>query len=96
MIHVTDAVAANIFCMNYEGEFRGEAFEIGTGESLSLNEVRDIVHAYFPETAFDYHPPRLGDVKETLADVASIKDYGWEPSVSLVYGIHECFEGLIK
>jgi len=96
MIHVKDVIAANIFCMNYKDKFNGEMFEIGTGENLSLNEIKDIVCAYFPETTFDWKPSRLGDVEETLANIDNIGDYGWEPSVSLVYGIHECFERLIK
>tara|TARA_R110002020_G_scaffold421418_4_gene630522 strand:- start:11956 stop:12837 length:882 start_codon:yes stop_codon:yes gene_type:complete len=94
MIHVDDAVDANIFCMNYNQQFEGDVLEIGTGKNISLNEVRDIVCEYFPGLQFDSLPPRLGDVRETLANLEPAALYGWNPAISLRAGIHECFERL--
>jgi nucleoside-diphosphate-sugar epimerase len=94
MVHVDDAVSANIFCMDYSDRFNGEVFEIGTGKNISLNQVKDIVVEYFPEVEFEYHPPRLGDVEQTLANLEAATAYGWQPSISLRMGIRECFERL--
>jgi len=94
MVHVKDAISANIFCMNFKENFNGAIFEIGTGHNISLNEVKDIVLEYFPDIEFDSRPERLGDVKETLAQLAPIHQCGWGPSITLNTGIRECFERL--
>jgi len=91
MVHVDDAVAANLFCMNYGGSFNGSVFEVGTGTNISLNEVREIVEEYFPHVKFDLRPPRAGDVRETLADTRAIESHGWTPTITLEDGIRACF-----
>jgi UDP-glucose 4-epimerase len=94
MVHVEDAISANIFCMNFKENFNGAVFEIGTGQNISINEVKDIVLEYFPDIEFDSRPPRPGDVKETLAQLGPIDRCGWHPSITLNTGIRECFERL--
>ena len=43
MLHVSDAVRANVFAMNRKEKFNGESYDIGTGENISLNELKEIV-----------------------------------------------------
>ena len=95
MIHVSDVVDANIFAMNYEKRFDGAVFDIGTGENISLNEIKDIVQAHH-EVEFDYAPPRDGDVLETRANTHKLKKIGWCHSISIQDGIASCFENLKK
>ena len=92
MAHITDIVSANIFAMEYKDEFKGQHYDVGTGDNISLNEVKDIVLEYHPDVVFEYRPPRSGDVLETKADITPLQAIGWFPSVSIEDGIRECFD----
>ena len=96
MAHKLDVVSANIFCMNYDGEFGGTHYDIGTGDNISLNEMKEIVQSSFPKVVFDYTPPREGDVLCTKADISKIGDTGWVPKHNILEGIAECFVLLKK
>lgn len=92
MAHRDDVVSANIFAMEYEGEFAGQNFDVGTGANISLNEMKGIVHNHFPDVKFDYVDERKGDVMITKANMQPLKDLGWEPKVDIKQGISKCFE----
>jgi nucleoside-diphosphate-sugar epimerase len=92
MLHVKDAVSANIFAMEYSSKFNGQSFDVGTGDNISLNEVKDIVNKHSPSVAFDYIEERMGDVMVTLADSSKLKELGWQTEVSIIDGIDSCFE----
>jgi UDP-glucose 4-epimerase len=91
MLHVLDAVSANVFCMNYESRFGGRKFDTATGENISLNEIREIVKQYHPDVIFDRVPERKGDVRETKAVTWPLKELGWVAEVAIIPGIHSCF-----
>ena len=78
--------------MEYEGSFGGKHFDVGTGDNISLNEMKDIVNTHFPEVKFDYVEDRAGDVLVTKANMQPLKDLGWEPKVQIKSGISRCFE----
>ncbi len=92
MAHIEDIVSANIFAMEYTDQFMGRNYDVGTGNNISLNEVKDIVLEYHPYVEFEYRPPRSGDVLETKADIAPLRAIGWSPSVPIRDGIKECFD----
>ena len=92
MAHKDDIVAANIFAMEYEGKFSGQHFDVGTGDNISLNEMKDIVNGHFPDVQFDYVEDRKGDVLLTKADMSRLKELGWQPERGIKEGISECFE----
>lgn len=94
MLHVSDAVSANIFAMNREENFNGESYDIGTGSNISLNEVKKIVQKYFPNVEFKYIENRKGDVMRTCANASKMKDLGWSTKVQIHDGINKCFEEL--
>tara|TARA_R100000008_G_scaffold86665_1_gene80749 strand:+ start:2105 stop:2980 length:876 start_codon:yes stop_codon:yes gene_type:complete len=91
MLHVSDAVRANIFCMEYEGKFGGQHFDTGTGHNISLNEIKNIVLSKHSDVEFDYVPPRPGDVMLTKANTLPFNNLGWHTKVSIQSGIKECF-----
>ena len=91
MIHVDDVISANVFALDYEGRFDGAVYDIGTGDNISLNEIKDIVKTYH-DIEFDYTAPRDGDVLETRANTEKLKSIGWEHSISIKDGIHSCFK----
>ena len=94
MAHKFDVVAANIFAMEYEGEFGGRSFDVGTGDNISLNEMKGIVNGHFPDVQFDYVDERKGDVLLTKADISPLKELGWAPRFSIEDGISKCFRSL--
>ena len=94
MLHVNDAVSANVFAMNYDGLFAGKSFDVGTGDNISLNEVIQIIHAHFPEVEFEKRPPRKGDVLLTRAKTSDLKKLGWKTTIDINSGINSCFKQL--
>ena len=90
MVHVDDVVSANIHCMEYAERFDGKVFDVGTGDNISLNEVKEVVQLYH-DVEFEYRPPRPGEVEETRADTSQLAEYGWQTSVGIPEGMHRCF-----
>lgn len=92
MAHLLDVVSANIFCMNYENNFNGSVYDVGTGTNISLNEIKQIVSSKDPSINFEYVDPRPGDVFETLANMEPLRKIGWVPCIELKEGVEKCFE----
>ena len=96
MANLEDVVSANVFAMNYKGNFDGCYFDVGTGDNISLNEMREIVKKHIPSVIFDYVEERKGDVHTTKADISALLKLGWSPKVKIRDGINECFINLKK
>lgn len=94
MAHVTDVVAANIFCMENIEKLSGMVFDVGTGENISLNDMKSIVNKVFPTVQFDFRAPRPGEVEVTKADFEKFNKFGWKAKVDINTGINECFQQL--
>ena len=96
MLHVNDAVSANLFAMEYDGVFRGTAYDVGTGTNISLNGVIEIIHENFPQVEFEKRPPRKGDVLLTKAKTSDLEKLGWKAKIEIEDGIRSCFKELKK
>ncbi|HEX4635443.1 MAG TPA: NAD-dependent epimerase/dehydratase family protein [Rhizomicrobium sp.] len=86
-VHVRDVVAANILAYERAGDegVRGEIFNVGSGESLSVKELADRISSSQVHTA-----ARKGDAAATLADISKIKTrLGWSPEISFADGLKE-------
>ena len=94
MLHVEDAVSANIFAMDREEDFEGAVFDVGTGNNISLNEVKNIVLEEHPDVKFEYVEERPGDVMYTRADTEKLKNLGWQVEINIQDGIKNCFRSL--
>ena len=94
MLHIEDALRANIFAMERQFNFNGEAFDVGTGNNISLNEIKDIVNKYFPETKFSNIKERPNEVLATMARTEVLADLGWEAKINIHQGINNCFKRL--
>ena len=96
MTHVDDVVSANLFCAdNIDNEdLWGHWYDIGSGDSISLNELKDIVLKYFPKQKFEYIADRAGDVMYTEADLSKFKAHGWESKVPLKEGLDSIYKTL--
>lgn len=94
LVHLDDVVSANMFAMNYSEDFGGANLDVGTGNNISLNEIRDIVLGCCPHVEFDYVEDRPGDVFSTMADISSLRNLGWSSLIASDDGIQSCFRGL--
>jgi UDP-glucose 4-epimerase len=82
-VHVRDVVAANIAA--YESSLRGQVFNVGSGTSLSVKELADLIS---PDQV--HIEARKGDSMATLADISRIRAaLGWTPKVSFADGLKE-------
>ena len=85
---MTNVVEANLLAIEADG-VSGEVFNIGCGQSTSVNEViahiRKTVNA---QGNLSYGPPRAGDVPRSLADISSATEkLGYRPLVLLPEGL---------
>ena len=91
MAYLDDIVSANIFAMNHKENFNGEHFDVGTGENVSLNEIKNIVLSHYPDVTFDYVDDRVGDVLLTKANIGPLNKLGWSPKTNIKDGLCRCF-----
>ena len=98
MTHVDDVVSANIFCANNinKHDLWGHWYDVGSGDNISLNELKEIVKKYFPDLSFEYRPPRAGDVGFTKADLSKFNSHGWNSKVNLSQGLSAVYERLLN
>jgi len=89
-VHVDDIVSANLFCANYEGRFDGSCFDVGTGEAVSLNSIKESVEKRY-KVKWQKSPEREGDVKHALANVVPLRDLGWAADIKIAEGLKKCF-----
>jgi len=90
-VHVNDIIDVNLFCMDYEESFNGINYEVGTGVSISINVIKDIVNKYHT-VDWAVKPARKGDVKRTLADISKLKNIGWCAKIDPITEIINCFK----
>tara|TARA_B100000212_G_scaffold304534_1_gene251967 strand:+ start:2473 stop:3381 length:909 start_codon:yes stop_codon:yes gene_type:complete len=80
-IYVKDVVEANYLAAFSEiaKEDFGEVYNVGFGRNISINHIANLISKKQINL-----PPRLGEVRENLADISKIKKvFGWSPNVSL-------------
>jgi len=94
MANLGDVISANMFAMQYDGKFDGQHYDVGTGDNISLNEMKTIVEEHIPNVVFEYVKEREGDVRNTKANIEPLKGLGWKPEHAIEKGIHECFRRL--
>jgi UDP-glucose 4-epimerase len=88
LVFVKDVARANRIAAESQHDFRGHAFNVGSGDSLSNNEVLDLLRLKFPTLEVQSAPARPGDVSDTLADVSIAKSVlEWEPQVRFEEGL---------
>jgi nucleoside-diphosphate-sugar epimerase len=86
-VHVRDVAAANILAYERAPEtgVRGEIFNVGSGENISVKELADMIS---PNQV--HAPARKGDAAATLADISKIRArLGWLPGIAFSDGLKE-------
>jgi len=77
-IYVGDVVSANLQAATCESNFCGTAYNVGSGENISVLEIAKLLDGNYVHI-----PPRDGEARNTKADIAKIRQIGWKPTVSL-------------
>jgi UDP-glucose 4-epimerase len=88
-LNVRDVVQANIRAAMSRGP--SGAFNVGSGSRITINSlVARLTDASGIRPAFEYGPPRPGDVRDSLADISAANSaFGFSPTVSLDEGLRE-------
>ncbi len=101
--YIDNAVSANLLAATAPIEVAtGRVFNIGTGRSVTLNEVYAAIAAQIGFTAKpNYGPPRPGDIKHSLADISrASNELGYQPKAQFHEGLQKTvawyLEGKVK
>jgi nucleoside-diphosphate-sugar epimerase len=87
---VHNAVHANLLAARHESPIRGEVFNVGCGQRVSLNVLVKRMAELLgtPQLTPTYRPERAGDVKHSLADISRAREaLGYEPIVDFPTGL---------
>jgi len=90
--YVENAVMANLAACGAPS-VAGRTFNIGTGSSISLNNVLAMLEK-ISGAALEakYEAPREGDIRDSLADIELAKEFlGYEPAVQFEEGLQRTF-----
>lgn len=85
-IHVVDLANAHLCALNNRLKTQGcRAWNIGTGNGISVKQIRDTFERVSGiEIPFEYVPRREGDVATSFADNArAVADLDWQPQYGL-------------
>lgn len=85
--YITDVVDANILAINKET--KGEVFNIGFGQELSINELAaKVAKLVNRDVGIVHADPMEGDVKRKCVDISKAKAYlGYSPKVDIDEGL---------
>ena len=89
---VDNAVSANLLaCQAPSTVATGRVFNIGTGESHTLNDVYAAIAGQLGFTGKPlYGPPRAGDIRHSLADISRAgKELGYQPKARFHDGLRK-------
>ena len=88
-IYVDNVVQANIMAMRSNKVFKGETFNIGSGQGISINDlVSEMNKALNTDLKPIYKDERKGDVRHSCANIEAAKTVlGYDPTISFSAGI---------
>ena len=78
--------------MNHKDKFKGIALDVGAGVSTSLNQLKDVIST-IQNCEWFYKEARTGDIKDSRANTASLKNMGWHPTIEVMNSIKQIFGG---
>ncbi len=88
---VKDVVQANLLASGFSNA-SGQVFNIAGGNRITINELAGMI-AEISGTSLKplYEPPRVGDIRDSLADISLAKnELGWNPQTALPDGLQHC------
>ncbi|GAG36453.1 unnamed protein product, partial [marine sediment metagenome] len=90
---VRDVVQANIIAAKSHAT---GVFNIGSGGSIAINGLAKAIARILGADVRPIHEkPRVGDIKDSLADITSARTIGYEPRYNLEDGLRETIRGFV-
>ncbi len=92
--YIDNVVQANLLALDSEVPLRGEVFNVGTGEQVSLLDLVASMNRIFGRSIEpEFRPGRPGDVRHSLASLARIeRTLGYRPTVGFAEGLRRTVE----
>ncbi|NYT00220.1 MAG: NAD-dependent epimerase/dehydratase family protein [Methanocellales archaeon] len=91
-VYIDDTVEA--FMIAYGKGVSGEAYNVGSGISTTVNEIAEIISdtlGICPKATYTGES-WIGDVESSLPDISKLKRLGWTPEISIKEGIEKLYE----
>ena len=92
--YIDNVIDANLRAASVTSGF-GSVVNVATGQRITLNQLLEELKAIVgkPEVKADYHEPRVGDVRHSLADISRARELlGYQPLVSLREGLQQTID----
>ena len=77
--------------MNHQEDFSGEVFDVASGISCSLNQIKEVINST-NKVEWVTYPERKGDIKHSHSKISGLLSIGWKPSISIEDGLRRCFK----
>ena len=92
-VFVKDVVQANILAA--ESNNTG-IFNIGSGRNMSLNQLANVIIKQMNKGNIKpvYERERIGDIKDSLANIKKAQSFGYKPTYSVTRGLQETIESI--
>jgi UDP-glucose 4-epimerase len=92
--HVDNVIRANVLAA--EGDVSGEAFNIGTGSRITINQLVEKINSYMGKSIEPIHDdPRRGDVRHSYADISKAAELlNYKPTVTFEDGLERTIDSL--
>ncbi len=93
MCFVSNVVNANILACNSKRIFKGDAFNIACGDSVSNNKILSFLKEKYPHITVKESPARIGDIMHSKASIEKAKkELGYYPSVYFWDGLKQTLD----
>ena len=96
--YVANVVRANLLALEAGPDAVGEVFNVACGERFSLLDILAAIEAASGKTVEREHgPPRLGDVRDSLADIGRAGQcLGYQPAIGFTQGMALTWEDFVR
>jgi len=96
--HIDNTVRANLLAAGTSRKLEGQVINVACGERTSLNQLlRYIGELAGAPLEPEYRPGRLGDVRDSLADIGAARELvDYEPKVDIREGLRRTYESFKK
>ncbi len=96
--YIDNVIMANILASQADNKYSGEAYNVGCGGQVILNDLYDTICKNMNvDIKCNYGPERVGDVKHSNADISKIKnDLGYNVKIKYEEGIGKCINWYVE
>lgn len=95
--YVDDISRANILAMQSERPLAGDVYNIAGGKNVEISRIKELIENLTGRSLnLEQRPPRLGDIKHSLADITKATEgLNYKPQVDLEEGIKNTIEWFV-